>query len=112
MFHYPEDQPEDDGPLDAAMRVQADLLHEKLPRLDDRLRKIGVYVGDHQMAAVPHPSGPKVIIGIRCDLGDVAFSKRIQHPEVAAVDTTVKQMEKAAEIDGFLDARRDLLGGD
>lgn len=112
MFHYPEDdQPEDDG-TDAAMRAQADLLHERLQGLDDRLRKIGVYVADHQMAIMPTPVGPKLMMGVRCDLGDVAFSKRIQHPETVAVDTTLKTMEKASEIDGFLDARRNLMGDD
>lgn len=111
VFHHEPfnpDDPEDQVRMEA-FRAQVDTLESKVEPLTEALAKqAGIYVTSHQFSPVPTPFGVKPALLLTANVGDLAFSKRIQDPEAAEFNRVASEMGKAAEIDGFLDARAEL----
>lgn len=107
VFHDPfeSEDPEDQVRI-AAFKVQADTLLGSVETVSANLAKVGVYVQNHQISQVPTPFGPRPALILSGTVGDIAFAKRTQDPETNEFDQRFKEIEKAEEIDGFLDARR------
>lgn len=73
--------------------------------LDDRLRRLGLYVDETQV--IEGPDGRAVLY---CEVlvGDVAFQKRVQDPEQASVDHEFRKLARSQNADDFLATRDDM----
>lgn len=102
------DMPDDpfEGQMPPHIRAEADLLTERITAFKDGCRKIGLYVEGEQIVVAPDQHGqPHVSLIVGFTVGNVAFSDRVQRPEQAAIDTTVKKMGIGMKADGLLDER-------
>lgn len=89
------------------LRAQADALLERFGELDDDLRQIGLYVeGGPQIVPVPTPLGERMGLLVQFQIGKVAFSQRVQHPEDARFEDKFDVMAIEAQDDAFLDERQ------
>lgn len=89
------------------LRAAFDTMLERSEEFIDDLRKIGLYAeGPPQMAQIPTPIGPQPAMVVQCNIGRVAFSDRIQHPERYETDKTLGVMEINAQDDAYLDERQ------
>ncbi len=97
--------PNEDEIRSEALKARANLLLERSRSFDDELRQIGLYVDDMSVVAIDGPDGPEVALAVTAEIGDVAFSKRVQDPEQDDVDDEFRQMQVSMANDEFLDNR-------
>jgi hypothetical protein len=81
---------------------EAERLMEKLPELEERARRVGLYL---EGSAVVQSQGRPLLV-TRMLLGDVAFTKRVQNPDADDVDRELEEMTARIQDDEFLDARQ------
>lgn len=109
-FDATPDPDDDDDALQAAIAAEADTFRTRIEAAEPELRKLGVYL-DH--APIPHvvptPFGVKPAMVLVANLGDVAFTRRVQDPEGHAMDTQFAGIESGANADEFLDARAEYV---
>lgn len=100
----PPDDPTEGMPDD--VRAAADILLDRFRELPDQMRQIGLYLeGEPGIAQIPTPMGPRLAVVAQWQIGKVAFSKRVQHPEDDRFDDQFAVMEVQAQDDAFLDER-------
>ncbi len=71
--------------------------------LGDDLRKIGIYVDHHDFVDLGDEGGR--ILVLDAQIGDVAFSDRVQNPAKASDDRAVRAMDIDLHRSDFDDAR-------
>lgn len=99
----------DDQVRRQAFQAEIDVIEKRGgEKLDDELRKIGLYVGHKTIGHVHSPFGPKPALIITANVGEVAFAARTIAPEDDAVDRQFRGIKAQAEVDGFVDAREEL----
>jgi hypothetical protein len=81
--------------------VDAERLAEKIPLLEERARKLGLYLD--QALVVETERGTVIMASLV--LGDVAFTPRVQDPDADDVDRQLEALTVGMENDEFLDAR-------
>lgn len=76
--------------------------------LDDRARRLGLYLGGWDVAPVPTGDPDVQTVGVvaQFDIGEVAFSDRVQHPERFYTDETFRVIEADTAVDEFLETRQ------
>ena len=108
----PDDNNDDgtDEIREAAFRAATDTLIAAFPELEDVARPLGLYAAAHMIvpATIGHPAGgggPVPALSVQFDIGEVAFSDRVQNPDAAAVNQTFREIEADAAVDDYLDTR-------
>lgn len=105
MTEGPDDHDHDES-LPDDLRAQFDLMLQRSEDFLDDLRKIGLYAeGPPQFAQIPTPMGPQPGMILQCNIGKVAFSDRIQHPEKYETDKSFAVIDIGAQDDAYLDER-------
>lgn len=113
MAPDPDDEPTDDdalaaAALEATFRADTDLLIERYPDFEDAARQLGLYAEGHEISSAHTPLGPKAALVVGFDIGNVAFSDRVQHPENVTVDQAVREMELDTAADEWIDTREQI----
>lgn len=115
MIPPDDDMPDDPfGPMEDAVRADADALMERWQAFEDKARTLGLYMEGHpQIVMVPTPpmGAPKIALQVIFQMGRVAFSDRVQFPEKEKVDDTARSMEVGLKDDMFLDERQRIADG-
>lgn len=75
--------------------------------MEDAARKLGLYLQDHQLAMDPRDPTKMIIIG-QFLIGDVAWSDRVQNPQVDAETDQIKTMESDLAKQEFVELRERL----
>lgn len=83
------------------MSDEIDVLQIAVNGLEDPARQIGLYLQDWQ----PHDTPAGLAAVVAFDIGDVAFSKRVQDPVEADIDAEFRTIALDAQTDEWLDAR-------
>ena len=78
-------------------------LFEKIHELEDGARQIGLYL--EEAGVLQHGETGQHAIFANFNIGKVAFSDRVQHPEKYTVDSEFKNIATDMARDDFLDAR-------
>lgn len=111
VFHHEPFDPNDpeDQVRQEAFRGQVDALEVKVEKLTgDLAKRAALYVQTHNFSMAHTPFGSRPALVLTCNVGDLAWSPRIQDPEQDQFDRMAREIESASEIDGFLDARSQL----
>ena len=77
--------------------------------LEDKLRKIGVYVERGVHVPVPSPIGTQITYAVQARVNRSAWTERVLDPEGNAVDKQFKAIAVHAKDDEFLDERERIL---
>jgi hypothetical protein len=87
-----------------------DLLTRAIPEMEDAARKIGLYMEQAVPMQVPLPpyGEPQLAVVAHFTIGEVAFSDRVQQPEVDQLERQFAEIEAGAAADEFLDIRNRL----
>lgn len=90
--------------------IEAVRLRFETGELEEKLRKIGVYVEDHMVMPIPDPrKGVSVTLALRAKVNRVAFTDRVLDPDKHAVDRQFDTMAISIEEDAFLDTRQQIM---
>lgn len=101
MFYEPDG--DDDHELDSTeASAQFETLRTRFSELEDDLRLIGLY--NPQTIPVPAP-GRGLALMVTMDVGEVAFTDRVQRPEDHKVNNEFANIEADLQRDTFLDER-------
>lgn len=115
MFDDDDDDPRDPHALPPEMRANADGLLENTEKLDDELRKLGLYIERTHLVMIETPHGPQPALAVDALIGDVAYTDRVQHPEKYGVDQQFRVMEREMTGSDFDDIkermRRNIAAG-
>lgn len=90
------------------LRGLIDVLNTRAEGLDDLLRKLGLYVEGGQVIGADTPLGVRPVLVLHCQIGDVAFTERVQDPETAAFNDQFRVMEAEQGTSDFLDAHQQM----
>lgn len=77
-------------------------LHTVATTLADSLRQIGLYANEGRFLS---RDDGRVFLAVSVDIGDVAFTTRVQDPEQAQFDDQFRQVATEVVDDDFLETR-------
>lgn len=94
---------------DEPTEEEIDAVSEKIPVLEEQLKKIGVYLDRAAVVPMPVPEGVKLAVVAEFTIGAVAFTKRVQDPEQEQIDKMFREMTGGLTgTNEFLDRREQM----
>lgn len=113
MIFGPPGDDDDDGPDGEQLEAfQNEALAAKArwddSGLEDRLRRLGVYVDQVQIIPMPGPMGVQPGLAVLAQLGAVAFTDRVMDPEKDSIEDQFRVMAMEEQANTFLDTQSEI----